>query len=108
VPPDDLRAAIDVGLVGMVVLAQEAGAAMAGQATGGTIVLVSAGGEPTPQSGRLAAAIVAAAIPATARALAVELAASGVRVQAVETTANAPVDEAAAAVTDALVVVVGP
>jgi len=98
---DDLRAALDVGLVGAVVLTQEAAAVMVCQETGGTIVLVAGGGPPTPRPGQLAAATVAGAIPATARALAAEFAGSRVRVQAVETAANAPVDDAAAAVTAA-------
>lgn len=79
---DDLRAALDVGLVGAVVLAQEAGAVMARQATGGMIVLVADGATATPGPGHLAAAIVAGAIPAAARALAAELAGTGVRVEA--------------------------
>lgn len=63
----DLRAAFDVGLVGSVVLAQEAGSVMSGQPTGGTIVLVSDGESASPRPGRLAVASVAAAIPAAAQ-----------------------------------------
>ena len=70
---DDLRAHLDVGLVGMVVLAQEAGAVMAGQDSGGMIVLAFDAAADPPPPGRLAAAIVAGAIPAAARALAAEL-----------------------------------
>jgi NAD(P)-dependent dehydrogenase (short-subunit alcohol dehydrogenase family) len=79
---DDLRAAIDVGLVGAVVLAQEAAGVMARQETGGTIVLVGDRAADSPLPGQLAAAVVAGAIPAAARALAAEFATAGVRVHA--------------------------
>lgn len=95
---DDLRAALDVGVVGAVVLVQEAGAVMARQATGGTIVLVTEGGPPLARPGHLAAALVAGAVPAAARALAAELEGSGVRVEAHAVEAGATVAAEAAAV----------
>lgn len=79
---DDLRAALDVGLVGAVVLAQEAGAVMARQSDGGAIVLVSDPPTDPLRPGRLAATLVADAIPAAVRALAAEFAGTGVRVEA--------------------------
>lgn len=95
---DDLRAALDVGLVGAVVLAQEAGAVMARQATGGSIVLVADDEVHAPRPDRLAGGIVAAAIPAAARALAAALAGTGVRVEARAVEAGATVAAVAAAV----------
>lgn len=95
---DDLRARLDVGLTGVVVLAQEVGVVMAGQAGGGTIVLVGDDAASRPRPGVLARALVAAAVPAAARALAAEFAAAGVRVHAVEETAGMPAAQVAAAV----------
>jgi pteridine reductase len=95
---DDLRAALDVGLVGAVVLAQEAGAVMASQATGGTIVLVADGDADAPRPDRFADGIVAAAIPAAARALAAALEGTGVRVEAQAVELGATVAAVAAAV----------
>lgn len=79
---DGLRAALDVGLVAAVVLAQEAAAVMARQQTGGTIVIVGDGGADFPRPDRPAGAIVAAAVPAAARGLAAAFAGTGVRVHA--------------------------
>jgi NAD(P)-dependent dehydrogenase (short-subunit alcohol dehydrogenase family) len=95
---DDLRAALDVGLVGAVVLAQEAGAVMARQETGGTIVLVADREADPPRPGHLAATLVAGAVPVAARALAAELAGSGVRVEAHGPEAGATAAAVAAAV----------
>jgi NAD(P)-dependent dehydrogenase (short-subunit alcohol dehydrogenase family) len=95
---DDLRAALDVGLVGAVVLAQEAGAVMACQATGGTIVLVADGDAHAPRPDQLAGGVVAAAIPAAARALAAALEGTLVRVEAQAVEAGASSAAVAAAV----------
>jgi 3-oxoacyl-[acyl-carrier protein] reductase len=94
---DDLRARLDLGLIGVAVLAQEVGAVMAGQATGGTIVLVSEATSP-PRPGGLARAIVAGSLPAVARTLAAELVDARVRVHAMEAAEEMPAAQAAAAV----------
>jgi 3-oxoacyl-[acyl-carrier protein] reductase len=99
---DDLRARLDLGLIGVAVLVQEVGAVMAGQAAGGTIVLVGEAAAPPPRPGGLARAIVAGALPAVARALAADLADARVRVHAVEAAEEMPVAEATAAVIRAL------
>ncbi|MFM8291352.1 MAG: SDR family NAD(P)-dependent oxidoreductase [Planctomycetia bacterium] len=99
---DGLRARLDLGLIGVAVLAQEVGAVMAGQPAGGTIVLVGEAAASPPRPGGLARAIVAGAIPGLARALAAESADARVRVHAMEAEEEMPVAEAAAAVIRAL------
>jgi NAD(P)-dependent dehydrogenase (short-subunit alcohol dehydrogenase family) len=92
---DDLRFCLDVGLVGTVVLAQEAGAVMARQETGGTILLVTDADAADPRPGNLAGVLVAGAIPVAASGLAAEFAGSRVRVQAFGPTAVPATEEAA-------------
>lgn len=95
---DDLRAALDVGLVGAVVLAQEAAAVMTRQGTGGAIVLVADAAAACPRPGGLAGAVVAGAVPVAARGLAAGFAGSHVQVRAFEPTEGLPDGAAAAAV----------
>lgn len=85
VTADDLRAHFDVNVVGAFVCAQEVGAVMAGQETGGTIVLVAPAGAARPAPEEAALAPSRGAIPALARSLAVEFARRhpGIRVNAV-------------------------
>ncbi len=85
VTADDLRAHFDINVVGAFVCAQEAGAVMAGQETGGAIVLVAPGGAARSAPDETALAPSRGAIPALTRSLAVEFARRhpGVRVNAV-------------------------
>lgn len=66
---DDLRSHFDVNCVGAFICAQECGAVMCGQSTGGVIVLLGDHAAIRPRSGELAAAAAAGAIPALAGAL---------------------------------------
>ena len=95
---DALQARLDLGLIGVAVLAQEVGAVMAGQDAGGTIVLVGEAAASSSRPDGLARAIVAGALPAMARALAADLADARVRVHAMEAAEQMPVVEVAAAV----------
>jgi NAD(P)-dependent dehydrogenase (short-subunit alcohol dehydrogenase family) len=95
---DALRARLDLGLIGVAVLAQEVGAVMAGQAAGGTIVLVGEAAASSSRPGGLARAIVAGSLPAVARTLAAELVDARVRVHAMEAAEEMPAAQAAAAV----------
>lgn len=85
VTADDLRAHFDVNIVGAFVCAQEAGAVMAAQETGGAIVLVARAGAERPVPDEAALAPSRGAIPALTRSLAVEFARRhpGIRVHAV-------------------------
>ena len=85
VTADDLRAHFDVNCVGAFVCAQEAGAVMAGQETGGAIILVGQAAAARPAADEAALAPSRGAIPALTRSLAVEFARRhpGIRVNAV-------------------------
>ncbi|NBU40159.1 MAG: SDR family NAD(P)-dependent oxidoreductase [Planctomycetia bacterium] len=74
VTADDLRSHFDVTCIGAFVCAQEVGAVMCDQATGGAIVLVGDDAATHPRADEVAAACAAGAIPALARALAGEYA----------------------------------
>lgn len=89
---DDLRAHFEVNVVGAFVCAQEAGAVMAGQETGGAIVLVAPAGAARFAPDETALAPSRGAIPALTRSLAVDLARRhpGIRVNAVLPGATPP------------------
>jgi pteridine reductase len=70
---DDLRAHFDVNCVGTFVAAQEAGAVMAGQETGGSIVTVGDIASERPRPGHVAYLASKGAIAAVTRSLALEL-----------------------------------
>jgi NAD(P)-dependent dehydrogenase (short-subunit alcohol dehydrogenase family) len=74
VTADDLRSHFDVTCIGAFVCAQEVGAVMCDQATGGAIVLVGDDAATHPRADEVAAACAAGAIPALARALSGEYA----------------------------------
>jgi pteridine reductase len=78
---DDFRAHYEVNCIGAFITAQEAGAVMTHQATGGAIVLVGAAESATPTPGLLAAAASLGSIPALTRGLAAEFAARNPRVR---------------------------
>lgn len=78
---DDLRMHFDVNCVGAFVAAQEAAALMAGQASGGGIVLVGAALREAAPAERLAAVLSQGTIPHMARCLAAECAARHPRVR---------------------------
>jgi len=74
VTADDLRSHFDVTCIGAFVCAQEVGAVMCDQATGGAIVLIGDDAATHPRADEVAAACAAGAIPALARALSGEFA----------------------------------
>ena len=78
---DDFRAHYEVNCIGAFIAAQEAGAVMTHQATGGAIVMVGAAESATPAPGSLAAAASLGSIPALTRGLAAEFATRNPRVR---------------------------
>ena len=78
---DDLRLHFDVNCVGAFVAAQEVGAVMVAQETGGGIVLVGDASTARPLPGQLAAGVSLGAIPVLTRCLAGEFAARNPRVR---------------------------
>jgi len=78
---DDFRAHYEANCIGTFVVAQEAGAVMAGQPTGGAIVMLGAAESAAPAAGTIAAAASLGAIPALARGLAVGFAIQNPRVR---------------------------
>jgi 3-oxoacyl-[acyl-carrier protein] reductase len=100
----DVRGHFEVDCVGTFVAAQEAALAMAGQETGGTIVLV-ADAEVAAAAGPAAWAASQAALPAIARSLAAGFSARHprIRVECITRTSESP-DELAAAIVGRLAV----
>lgn len=97
---DDFRAHYEVNCIGTFVAAQEAGAVMADQPTGGAIVMLGAAESAAPAAGTIAAAASLGAIPALARGLAVGFAIKNprVRVTAVLPEPECPAESIARAV----------
>jgi len=81
VTADDLRAHFDVNCVGTFVVAQEAGAVMVRQETGGAIVTMGDWAIARPSAGYAAYFPSKGAIPALTRSLAVEFAARNPRIR---------------------------